>query len=82
MKKIVTDILWLGNAPISFNQISFKSKKYEGVCPWCTKDLGKVKASTYGELCFKLFPIQTEHMDECGERESTEIKVIIKGQYN
>jgi len=80
MSKTVTDVLWLGNAPISFNQISFKSKKYEGVCPWCTENLGKVKASTYGELCSKLFPIQAKHMDVCNGRELEEIKVIIKGK--
>jgi hypothetical protein len=79
MKKVVTDILWLGGAPISFNQVSFKSKKYEGVCPWCTGNLGKIKASTYGELCSKLFPIQADHMSICEGRELTEIKVIIKG---
>jgi hypothetical protein len=79
-KKTVTDILWINNAPVSFNQISFKSKKYEGVCPWCTSDLGKVKASTYGELYQKLFPLQVDHMDTCSERESTEIMVKIKGQ--
>lgn len=79
MKKIVTDILWLGDAPISFNQISFKSKKYEGVCPWCTKNLGRIKASTYGELYLKLFPIQADHMNTCEGREFTEIKVTTKG---
>lgn len=78
MKKTVTDIIWLGDAPISFNQISFKSKKYEGICPWCTENLGKVKASTYKELCFKLFPTQAEHMDKCKGRELTEVKVVIK----
>ena len=79
MKRIVTDVLLFGDAPIAFNQISFKSKKYEGVCPWCTKDLGKVKASTYKELCSKLFPLQVEHMETCSERKSTEMKVIIRG---
>jgi hypothetical protein len=78
MKKTVTDILWLGDAPVSFNQISFKGSKYEGVCPWCAENLGKVRASTYGELCSKLFPIQADHMDTCKEKESTEIKVVMK----
>jgi len=78
MEKTVTDIIWLGGAPISFNQISFKSKKYEGICPWCTENLGKVMASTYKELCLKLFPIQAGHMDKCKGRELTEVKVIIR----
>ena len=78
MKKTVTDIIWLGGAPISFNQISFKSKKYEGICPWCTENLGKVRASTYKELCLKLFTTQAENMDKCKGRELTEVKVIIK----
>ena len=80
MSKIVTDILWLGGAPVSFNQISFKSKKYEGVCPWCTENIGKVRASTYGELCSKLFPIQAKHMDTCTGRELTEIQVTMRGK--
>jgi len=79
MNKVVTDILWLNGAPISFNQISFKNKKYEGICPWCTKNLGKIKASTYIELYLKLFPVQADHMNVCEGRELTEIKVIIKG---
>jgi hypothetical protein len=80
MKKVVTDILWVQNAPIAFNQISFKSKKYEGICPWCTKSIGKVRASTYRDLCIKIFPIQAEHMDTCSNRESVEIMVKIRGQ--
>ncbi len=78
MKRIVTDILWVEGAPIAFNQVSFKSKKYQGVCPWCATDLNKVKASTYGELYYKLFPTQAEHMNTCGGREETEMKITIK----
>jgi hypothetical protein len=78
-KKTVTDILMVGVAPIAFNQISYKSKKYEGVCPWCAQDLGKVKASTYGDLISKLFNIQVDHMDVCSGRELTEMIIKIKG---
>ena len=78
-KKTVADILTDGISPIAFNQVSHKSKKYEGVCPWCTQDLGKVKASTYGDLYYKLISIQTEHMDTCSGRELTEMVIKIKG---
>lgn len=70
----VSDILYLP-APLSFIQI--KKNKYEGVCPWCCKDLGKVEAVTYGELVDKLCPIITDHMDICVNREAYEIKVTI-----
>ena len=80
MKRVVTDSLWVQNAPVSFNQVSFKSKKYEGICPWCTKSIGKVKASTYGDLYLKLLPIQAEHMDTCNNRESVDIMVKIRNK--
>lgn len=82
MKRVVTDILWVQNAPIAFNQVSFKSKKYEGICPWCTKSIGKVRASTYGDLYSKLFYIQVEHMDICNNRESVDMMVKIRNKFD
>jgi hypothetical protein len=79
MKRVVTDILYLKGAPLAFNQISHKSKKYEGVCPWCASNIGKVKADFYGELVFKLLPLQIEHIGTCKSLEGSEIAVIIKG---
>jgi hypothetical protein len=73
MKK-VSDILYVP-APLSFIQI--KKNMYEGVCPWCCKDLGKVKATTYGDLVNKLYPVTADHMDVCVNREAHEIKVTI-----
>ena len=74
MKK-VSDILYVP-APLSFIQI--KRNVYEGGCPWCCNDLGKVKATTYGELVSKLFPITADHMGTCVNGHATEIKVTIK----
>jgi hypothetical protein len=68
MKRQVSDILTIGEAPLSFLQI--KPGKYETVCPWCAKDLGKVKAKTYGELALRMFPIQSSHMKSCKRREA------------
>jgi len=70
----VSDILYTP-APLSFIQI--KPNKYECVCPWCTKDLDKVKATTYGELALKLFEITAKHMDVCVNRETHKIQVTI-----
>ncbi len=78
-KRIVSDILYLGEAPVAFNQISFKSNKYECVCPWCANNLGKVRATTYGDLAFKLYDIQVKHMPTCPNREETQMIVKIKG---
>ena len=80
MKRVVTDVLWVEDAPIAFNQLSHKSKKYEGVCPWCAGNLGRVKASTYRELYIKLFPAQLEHMYECKGQNFTEMSITIKGK--
>jgi len=78
MSKLVSDILYVGKAlaPLSFLQI--KVGKYEVVCPWCTKDLGQVKANTFGVLVEEMFPIQAQHMNTCSGRELTEVKVQIK----
>ena len=77
MKRRVSDILTIEKAPLSFLQV--KLGEYETVCPWCTKDLGRVKARTYGELVSKMFPIQSNHMDSCKQREARlpDIKVFI-----
>lgn len=77
MKRKVSDILTVGRAPLSFIQLN--RGKYEAVCPWCTKDLGKVNAKTYGDLIVKMFPIQSKHMNMCKQREALEgdIKVFI-----
>ena len=73
MKK-VSDILYVP-APLSFIQI--KPNTYECVCPWCTNDLGKVKAQTYGELVLELYQIMDKHMDVCINILSTKIQVTI-----
>ena len=77
MQRQVSDILTIGGAPLSFLQIELG--KYETVCPWCTENLGKVKAKTYRELVSKLFPIQINHMDECKQREAplSDLRVFI-----
>jgi hypothetical protein len=80
-KRLVTDILSVGGAPVAFEQISHKSKKYKGVCPWCAKDLDNVKANTFGDLYFKLIPTQAKHMDSCTNRTATEMEIKIKNNY-
>ena len=81
-KTLVTDILYIGaeNIPLSFNQISYKSKKYEGICPFCATEVGIVKASTYGDLIFKLFDLQVKHIGSCFNGSGTEIIVRIKNK--
>ena len=80
-KRLVTDILSVNGAPVAFEQISYKSKKYKGVCPWCAKDLNNVKANTFGDLYFKLISTQAEHMNACTNREATEMEIQIKNNY-
>ena len=77
MTRQVSDILEAGLGPVSFLQIDHNKGTYMGVCPWCTKDLNKVKANTFGDLYINLVTIQTKHMDVCKERRSTKMKVFI-----
>ena len=81
--KTVTDILYVGvnHTPLSFNQISHKSKKYEGICPFCANEVGIVKASTYGDLALKLYDLQVKHIDNCVNKFETEIIVRIKRKH-
>ena len=81
--KTVTDILYIGvdHTPLSFNQVSHKSKKYEGICPFCANKVGVVKADTYGDLAFKLYDLQVKHINSCVNKFETNIIVKIKRKH-
>jgi hypothetical protein len=81
--KTVTDILYIGinKIPLSFNQISHKSKKYEGICPFCANKVGIVKANNYGDLALKLYDLQVKHIDSCVNKFETDIIVKIKREH-
>ena len=84
MNTTVTDILYVGDKkiPLSFNQVSYKSKKYEAICPFCANKIGVVKANTYGDLVFKLYDLQVKHIDNCVNKFENDIIVKIKRKHS
>ena len=76
--KTVTDILYIGvdHTPLSFNQVSHKSKKYEAICPFCANKVGVVKADTYGDLAFKLYDLQVKHINSCVNKFEIDISIF------
>ena len=49
---------------------------YQGVCPWCSQDLGTpIQATIYGELYAKLKSLQHLHMQDCPRHDMSSFSV-------
>jgi len=73
--RIVSDILDFAG-PVAFDEV--EPGTYQGVCPWCAKDLAVVQAKTYYELYDRLYMPQFEHMRTCEDRNATSMKAKVR----
>jgi hypothetical protein len=76
VKRVVTDILSFGDAPVAFDEITHG--EYRGVCPWCENSLTTVRAKTFGELYELLFDLMQVHVRTCKKKHLTEVQVTIR----
>jgi hypothetical protein len=81
-KRIVTDTLTFGDAPVAY---ILHSDHHEAICPWCAQSLGDIvmpPSSTVMQLYLKLFNETSSHMDTCLNREATEMAVKVNKPFD